>query len=81
MRPVVADFISGFNSGFTITNFSPSIHHRLLHCHAHLQRREHEYYVTKSSQISVHPKGGQPYRIYSPSISRSEGQDPGSALR
>lgn len=44
MRPAVAVFISGFNSGFVIIKVSPSIHNRLQYHGAYLQGREHEHY-------------------------------------
>lgn len=81
MRPVVAVFISGFNSGFTVGNVNLTVHHRLRCHHAYLQRREYKHYVTESNQISVYPPGGRPYQIYYPLFSRSEGQDPGSGLQ
>jgi hypothetical protein len=81
MRPAVADFINGFNSGFAITNVNLSVHYR-QRCHCtYLQRCEHKHYVTESSQISVYARGGRSYQIYFPSVSRSKGQDPGSGLR
>jgi len=44
MRPLVADFISGFNNGFATSNVNLSV--RLQYHRTYLQRREYEHYVT-----------------------------------